>query len=139
MQVTEHLLLKTPEAQFAFGQTLVSQLPTGTVLFLEGEMGAGKTTLTQGLLKGLGFTGEVNSPTYALMHEYPSPEGLVLHVDAYRIHHPDELYEMGLDDYVERCRLSIIEWGESLYADFPQGWILKLEYVPDGRKITRLR
>ncbi|WP_051965030.1 tRNA (adenosine(37)-N6)-threonylcarbamoyltransferase complex ATPase subunit type 1 TsaE [Deinococcus misasensis] len=139
MQVTETLTLSTPEAQFAFGQTLAALLPAGTVLFLEGEMGAGKTTLTQGLVQGLGFQGEVNSPTYALMHEYPAPEGLVLHVDAYRIHHPDELYEMGLEDYIERCRLSIIEWGESLYQDFPAGWILKLEYVPEGRKITRLR
>ncbi|GGJ45175.1 hypothetical protein GCM10008938_34300 [Deinococcus roseus] len=102
-------------------------------------MGAGKTTLTQGILDGMGFMGEVNSPTYALMHEYPAPEGLVLHVDAYRIHHAEELYEMGLDDYVERCRLSIIEWGEKLYADFPEGWILKLEYLSEGRQITRLR
>ena len=70
------------DAQRALGASLAAALPPGSVLFLEGELGAGKTTLTQGLVAALGFTDTVTSPTYALMHVYPTPAGNVLHVDA---------------------------------------------------------
>jgi len=139
MNVGETLTLPSSEAQRQFGRELVPQLQPGTLLFLSGELGAGKTTLVGGLLEGLGFAGEVSSPTYALIHEYPTPRGLVLHVDAYRVRHKQELLEMGLEDYLERCALSVLEWGEAFYDDFPQGWIIRLEHVPEGRKIARVR
>jgi len=139
MNVGDTLTLPSSEAQRQFGRELAPTLEPGTILFLSGEPGAGKTTLVGGLLGGLGFAGEVSSPTYALMHEYPTPRGLVLHVDAYRVRFKRELLEMGLEDYLERCTLSVLEWGEAFYDDFPQGWILQLEHVAQGRKIARVR
>ena len=135
-------LLHGPEEQCALGAALAGALPPGAVLFLEGELGAGKTTLTGGLVGALGFTDPVTSPTYALMHAYPTPEGRVLHVDAYRVRDPGELYEMDLEDLILGSRLTVIEWGEGLYGDYPEAPIFRLEHVPgqpEVRRITRLR
>jgi tRNA threonylcarbamoyladenosine biosynthesis protein TsaE len=87
-------------------------LPKGSILLLTGPMGAGKTTLTQYILQALGFMGEVTSPTYTLIHEYPSPAGLVVHIDAYRMQDQSMLYQLGLEDYIAEARLVIIEWGQ---------------------------
>ena len=135
------MLRGVPEQQ-ALGAALAAALPPGAVLFLEGELGAGKTTLSQGLVGALGFTEAVTSPTYALMNAYPTPAGRVLHVDAYRVRDVQELYEMDLEDLIAGSRLSLIEWGEGLYADYPDAPVLRLEHVegqPDVRRITRLR
>lgn len=136
------LLLGGEDAQRSLGRELAPLLPPGTLIFLDGELGAGKTTFSQGLARGLGFTGLVSSPTYALMQEYPTPAGTLLHVDAYRIRHPQELYEMDLERLVSQARLSLIEWGEAFYDDFPQATLLRLEHLegePDLRRMTRLR
>ncbi|MDB5046243.1 MAG: YjeE family ATPase [Deinococcus sp.] len=135
-------LLYGQEQQWAFGAALASALPAGSVLFLEGELGAGKTTLTQGLVSALGFTEPVTSPTYALMNAYPTPTGRVLHVDAYRTRHPAELYEMDLEELIAGSRLSVIEWGEAFYSDYPDAPIVRLlhkEGEPDVRQVERVR
>lgn len=139
MQPGQSAELDHEAAQRAFGASLASLLAPGAVLFLEGELGTGKTTLTQGLIAALGFEGLVSSPTYALMQLYPTPQGPALHVDAYRVRQVQELYEMDLERLIEDARLSVIEWGQALYEDVPQGWILRLEYSAQGRRITRLR
>ncbi|UWX64580.1 tRNA (adenosine(37)-N6)-threonylcarbamoyltransferase complex ATPase subunit type 1 TsaE [Deinococcus rubellus] len=141
MQPGQSLELDSDAAQRAFGASLLPSLPVGTVLFLEGELGAGKTTLTQGLIAALGFGGLVSSPTYALMQLYPTPQGQVLHVDAYRVRRPQELYEMDLERLTDEARLSVIEWGEAFYDDFPDAWVLKLEHLGSGlgRRVTRQR
>ncbi|WP_407539702.1 tRNA (adenosine(37)-N6)-threonylcarbamoyltransferase complex ATPase subunit type 1 TsaE [Deinococcus radiomollis] len=136
------LLLNGETSQRQLGRRLAPLTPPGMLLFLEGELGAGKTTFSQGLALGLGFTDLVSSPTYALMQEYPTPQGRLLHVDAYRVRHPQELYEMDLERLVETARLSLIEWGESFYDDFPQAPVLRLEHVagqPDVRQMLRVR
>nr|WP_229776285.1 tRNA (adenosine(37)-N6)-threonylcarbamoyltransferase complex ATPase subunit type 1 TsaE [Deinococcus ruber] len=138
----QRLLLSGEEEQRALGQRLATLLPAGTLLFLEGDLGAGKTTLVQGLLRGLDFAGQVSSPTYALMHEYPTPHGRVLHVDAYRVRHVQELFEMELERLTEESYLSVIEWGELLYDEFPAAPILHLGHLdgqPDIRQIERRR
>ncbi|MFB9990620.1 tRNA (adenosine(37)-N6)-threonylcarbamoyltransferase complex ATPase subunit type 1 TsaE [Deinococcus oregonensis] len=135
-------LLYGTQQQWAFGAALAHALPAGSVLFLEGELGAGKTTLTQGLVGALGFTEPVTSPTYALMNAYPTPAGRVLHVDAYRTRHPAELYEMDLEELIAGSRLSVIEWGEGLYADYPDAPIVRLlhrEGEPEVRQAERVR
>ena len=138
----ETRLLSGVSEQRALGAALAQALPAGSLLFLEGELGAGKTTLTQGLLAVLGFGGHVTSPTYALMQVYPTPAGQVLHVDAYRVRDVAELYEMDLDELVMDSRLSVIEWGEGLYADYPDAPVYLLEHVegdPEARRVTRQR
>ncbi|GAA5533762.1 tRNA (adenosine(37)-N6)-threonylcarbamoyltransferase complex ATPase subunit type 1 TsaE [Deinococcus aluminii] len=126
----------------ALGTAFARALPAGAVLFLEGELGAGKTTLTGGLVAALGFGDAVTSPTYALMHAYPAEAGRVLHVDAYRVRDVAELYEMDLEELILGSRLTVIEWGEGLYGDYPDAPILLLEHVagePEVRRVTRRR
>ncbi|GAA5514352.1 tRNA threonylcarbamoyladenosine biosynthesis protein TsaE [Deinococcus carri] len=138
----ESRLLRGQDEQRALGAALARALPAGAALFLEGELGAGKTTLTQGLAQALGFADAVTSPTYALMHAYPTPAGRLLHVDAYRVRDVAELYEMDLEELMLGSRLSVIEWGEGLYADYPHAPVLRLEHVagePEVRRVTRLR
>ena len=142
LQVGEVRHLQGAGEQRALGAALVPALPPGAVLFLEGELGAGKTTLTGGLIGAMGFDGPVTSPTYALMHAYPTPLGRALHVDAYRVRDVQELYEMDLDDLIAGSRLSVIEWGEGLYADYPDAPVLRLEHVErlgEVRRLTRMR
>ena len=138
----QSLLLRGLDEQQRFGASLLDTLSPGTVLFLEGELGAGKTSLTQGVARRLGFAGTVSSPTYALMQPYPTPGGQLLHVDAYRVSHPGELYDMGLEDLIAESRLSVIEWGQALYNDYPAAVLLRLEHVLEDenvRRVTRVR
>jgi tRNA threonylcarbamoyladenosine biosynthesis protein TsaE len=142
LEIGQSRLLRGAEAQRGFGVSLATALPPASVLFLEGELGAGKTTLTAGLIGALGFTGAVTSPTYALIHAYPTPEGRALHVDAYRVRDAQELYELDLEDLMAGSRLSVVEWGERLYDDYPDAPILRLEHLEgeeDVRRVTRLR
>ena len=82
------------------------------ILLLNGNLGAGKTTFTQYLMKQLGRTDEVSSPTYALVNEYDTPKGNVYHFDLYRLKNIGEVYDMGIEEYLDSAYLCIIEWPE---------------------------
>ena len=99
----------------AFGRALGTALRTGDVITLEGSLGAGKTTLARGILRGLGFTADVPSPTFAILQGYTPPETSLplAHVDLYRIEEPGELEELGLDDWLESGAL-VVEWPDRL-------------------------
>ena len=86
------------------------------ILLLEGNLGAGKTTFTQVLLKALGSRDEVSSPTYSIVNEYDTPKGKVFHFDLYRLKNVDEAYDFGIEEYLDNAYLSIIEWPE-IYMD----------------------
>ena len=107
-------------------QALVSRAPAGTLLLLVGPLGAGKTTLVQALGRALGSRAQISSPTYTLIHEYPTPAGVLVHVDAYRLEGAEALFELGLEDYLERARLVAVEWGEGLLAAFPEALVVRL-------------
>ncbi len=117
---------------------LAKQLPTGSLLLLTGPLGAGKTTLTQELVKALESPAQAASPTYTLIHEYPSPEGLLVHIDAYRLERTEALLELGLEDYLDYARLVIVEWGEDLKKIFPDAIQVQLEFTESGRLATIL-
>jgi tRNA threonylcarbamoyladenosine biosynthesis protein TsaE len=82
------------------------------ILLLKGNLGAGKTTFTQFLLKKLGSTDEVSSPTYAIVNEYHAPQGTIFHFDLYRLKSIDEVYDIGIEEYLDNAYLCIIEWPE---------------------------
>lgn len=131
--------LRTLEDTRALAQRLAKGLPEGALVLLTGPMGAGKTTLVQFLAQALGFGGEVTSPTYTLIHEYPSPQGLIVHIDAYRMADQEELYQLGLEDYLPEARLVLIEWGDpKVFPDSlevrlqPQGETRWAEILPHG-------
>lgn len=86
------------------------------ILLLKGKLGAGKTTFTQVLLKNLGSTDEVSSPTYSIVNEYNTPKGKVFHFDLYRLKNIDEVYDIGIEEYLDNAFLCIIEWPE-VYED----------------------
>lgn len=110
--------------------TLLGHAPPGALLVLVGPLGAGKTTLVQALARALGSGAQVSSPTYTLVHEYPTPAGVLVHIDAYRLGGgatgTDALFELGLDDYLERARLTAVEWGEGLLQNFPDALTVRL-------------
>ena len=118
---------------------LAEQLPTGSLLLLVGNLGAGKTTLVQQLAQSLDSPASVSSPTYTLIHEYPSPQGLLVHIDAYRLTTGDvasNLEQLGLDDYLDRARCVVVEWGEALLTHYPEALVVYLELQDDVRHVT---
>ncbi|PIE50867.1 MAG: tRNA (adenosine(37)-N6)-threonylcarbamoyltransferase complex ATPase subunit type 1 TsaE [Flavobacteriales bacterium] len=82
------------------------------ILLLKGNLGAGKTTFTQFLIKKLGSQDEASSPTYSIVNEYNSPKGKIFHFDLYRIKDIEELYDIGFEEYLDEGNLCIIEWAD---------------------------
>jgi len=109
------------------GERIAAELPATAVVLLIGELGAGKTTLAKGIVKGLGAAtpDDVSSPTFTLIHEY-SPT--VYHIDLYRLDTAAQVATLGLDEIFDRSAVVLIEWGER----FP-------ELMPDNRIEIRLR
>lgn len=108
------------------------------ILLLKGNLGAGKTTFTQFLLKELGSSDEISSPTYSIVNEYDTPKGKVYHFDLYRLKNKDEAFDFGIEEYLDNAYLSIIEWPE-IYMDeletdgFHQ---MSINTTESGREIT---
>lgn len=116
-----------------FGKTL----KPGDVVAMYGNLGAGKTVMSRGICKALGFQGSVCSPTYTILHEYPN-EPAIFHFDLYRLEPGADIYEVGLDpDYLSRG-ISLIEWPERLEEqtqDFTH--IIRIEIVSENeREVT---
>jgi tRNA threonylcarbamoyladenosine biosynthesis protein TsaE len=115
---------------------LIEMTTPGSLLLLSGPLGAGKTTLTGMLARALGSEAAVSSPTYTLVHEYPTPAGPLIHVDAYRLEGADALAQLGLDDYLDRSRLVVVEWGERLAEQYPDAFLLRMERRGEERRAT---
>ena len=107
------MLLATAESTESLGRALATELRPGDVVALFGNLGAGKTTFTRGLLQGLGFEGDVGSPTFPIVQTYEDLRFPVWHVDLYRIEDPEEVIELGLDEARTDAAL-VIEWPERL-------------------------
>ena len=113
---------------------LVQYAPPGALLLLVGPLGAGKTALVQALGRALGSRAQISSPSYTLIHEYPTPTGVLVHIDAYRLGDGDGLFELGLDDYLTRARLTAIEWGGGLLKTFPDALVVRLLLEDEVRR-----
>jgi len=126
--------LAGPEATEAVGMSLAAGLRAGDVIALFGDLGAGKTTFTRGLLRGLGFEGDVASPTFPIVQAYDDLRLPVWHVDLYRIENPDEMEELGLDDALDGGAL-VIEWPERLGPSlWPHALRLHLTVAGEGSR-----
>lgn len=114
-------------------------LPPGAVVWLSGDLGSGKTTFVQALTEAAGAT-PATSPSYALIHEYACPEGIIYHVDCYRLNTPDEAHDLDLPGMAEGGRLLLIEWPERAGALAPEPDVhLRFGYgeTPDTRYVRR--
>lgn len=142
MSATAHLTLPTPEATTAAGRALAALLRTGDLLVLTGDLGAGKTTFTQGIGEGLGVRGPVTSPTFVIARSHPSLVGGpgLVHVDAYRLGGGAELDDLDLDADLAEV-ITVVEWGEGL-AEGLSEQRLEIELVADpttGARAVTLR
>ena len=110
---------QSEEETIAAGEKLAAELPPKAVVLLIGNLGAGKTTLAKGIVKGLGAAqpDEVSSPTFTLIHEY-SPS--VYHIDLYRLDREDQVATLGLDEILDRTAVVLIEWGERFPRQMPE-------------------
>lgn len=130
-----NLYLPSAEATATFAQTLAAHRPAQAVVYLYGDLGAGKSTLARAMLRALGVTGTVRSPTYTLVERYPLAEGgEALHLDLYRIGDAGELEFLGLDQ--TDARLWLVEWPERGSGALPQADLhLHLHIEGDGRRL----
>lgn len=129
--------IETAEAQEACGQALAALLRPPLVIFLEGDLGAGKTTLTRGILRGLGYQGRVVSPTYTLVESYQTPSVLLAHLDLYRLADPEELEYLGLADLLRQDAVLVIEWPERGQGLLPEPDLrIRLEHEGTGRGLS---
>jgi tRNA threonylcarbamoyladenosine biosynthesis protein TsaE len=129
------IALADAEATERFGRALAPLLRAGDVVALFGALGAGKTTLCRGVLRGLGFAGDVASPTFPIVQAYAPPDTRLplWHVDLYRIERAGEIDELGLDEALETAAL-LIEWPERLPRSWPEALSLTLDVQPDGAR-----
>lgn len=130
--------LADADATAALGVELARQLPARAVVHLHGDLGAGKSTLARALLRALGVTGTIRSPTYTLVEQYPLPAGgMALHMDLYRIGDPGELEFLGLD--AGEARLWLVEWPERGHGALPPADLdIELALQGDGRSCRLL-
>lgn len=104
------------------GKIIGECLKSGTVICLEGDLGAGKTTLTQSIAKGLGIKDYVTSPTFTIIKEYIGRLSLY-HMDAYRLDSEDDMYDLGYDEYINSDGVCIIEWASNIKGLIPKSAI----------------
>jgi tRNA threonylcarbamoyladenosine biosynthesis protein TsaE len=116
----------------ARGVGIGQRLSAPALVVLHGDLGAGKTTLVQAICRGLGVTEPVTSPTFALIHEYPSPAGRVVHCDLYRLESPRDVAALGLDDLLaDPAVIMLVEWPDRAGALLPQATLsVTLSHLP---------
>ena len=128
---TEIVFLADEAATEAYGRALAHRLPRGAIVFLRGDLGAGKTTLARGILRGLGYSGSVKSPTYTILEPHDLPYSAVYHFDFYRIGDSRELDLIGIDELIAADALKLIEWPERAGDRLPAPDV-DVRLVPDG-------
>lgn len=131
--------LPTPDATDALGAALAATFPAGPGMrvHLEGDLGAGKSSLARALLRALGARGALRSPTYTLVERHRLDEGEAAHLDLYRIADPEELEYLALDELEAHCRLWLVEWPDRGAARLPAAdLVIRLEVEGNGRRAT---
>ncbi len=118
-------------ATLRLGAEIAATLSSGTIIYLHGNLGAGKTTLSRGILRGLGHTGKVKSPTYTLVEVYAVFKIHLYHFDLYRFNHALEWEESGFDEYCNGDSICLIEWPEKAAGVLPAA-DLQLHLTPDN-------
>lgn len=126
--------LDDEKATYALAQRLAARLKPGMVIYLHGDLGAGKTTLVRGVLNALGYKGRAKSPTYALVEPYHVAGLDLRHFDLYRLQNEEEWVSAGFRDEFDGCNIFFIEWPEHAQGLLPQADVeIVFEILPKGR------
>lgn len=132
------LFLPDEDAQLQLAAQLARDCSAGSVIFLSGDLGAGKTTLVRGFLRALGYEGNVKSPTYTLVEPYLINQQPLYHFDLYRLGEPDELEYAGGRDYFDGESICLVEWPEKAEGYLPEAdLICQLSYQTHSGKQGR--
>lgn len=122
-----------------WGHEFGRRLMAPAIVSLEGDLGAGKTTLAQAICRGVGIVEDVTSPTFALVNQYKGNRATVYHLDLYRLKGPDDLTNLGWDDIVNSGDIVLVEWPDRAGARMPGGVTrLRLEHIPGDKDHRRL-
>lgn len=110
---------QSPTETEKLGETWGATLRPGTVVGLNGPLGAGKTRLVRGIARGMGFDGRIQSPTFTLVNIHDTPSGRLFHLDLYRLESDDQIAGAGLDEYFEPDGIAVVEWMERWKGPLP--------------------
>ncbi len=121
----------------ALGEKLASRLKAGDVVVLEGELGAGKSELARGIARGLGVTETVTSPSFTILNVYESGRCPLYHFDWYRLESEEELYELGMDEYLGGDGIAVVEWAERCPDAVPEN-VLRIRLEVTGGESRRI-
>lgn len=137
MRLVSESISRSEEETLRWAESFAKRLKRGDVCALHGNLGAGKTVVSRGICKGLGFLGGVHSPSYALVHEYPN-DPPIFHLDLYRLGPHADLHEIGVEHYSFSEGITLIEWPERLgHLDVGIHYEIRLERMnEDTRRIT---
>lgn len=125
------------QEQEALGAALSRVAPNTCLIYLTGDLGAGKTTLTRGFLRGLGYAGAVKSPTYTLLEPYEIGTRRCYHLDLYRLADPDEIEYLGLRDLLQEEAVLLVEWPEQGTGVLPvPDLMIRIRYREAGRELA---
>ncbi|MCP4995291.1 MAG: tRNA (adenosine(37)-N6)-threonylcarbamoyltransferase complex ATPase subunit type 1 TsaE [Gammaproteobacteria bacterium] len=128
--------LDSPEQQEALGARLAATAPSSCIIYLEGDLGAGKTTLSRGFIQGLGHEGKVKSPTYTLLEPYEALEKNCYHFDLYRLADPEELEYLGIRDLLDESAIFLVEWPGNGEGVMPSAdLIIRITHRGEGRHL----
>lgn len=133
-------IIESAAAMQKLGRDLAQDLKVGDVVMLHGDLGAGKTTLTQGVAAGLGIEGPVQSPTFTLVREHDAPAMRLYHLDLYRLDDPAELEDIGYEVYINPPDgVSFIEWPERAADWLPERFLLvRIEHLGGDRRLVQI-
>lgn len=132
-----NLSIPNEETMLDFGGKLAQHCSPPLIIFLHGQLGAGKTTFVRGFLRGLGYAGKVKSPSYNLVESYEIQKKSIMHFDFYRIQDPHELDFIGIQDYWQPSAIFLIEWPEKgVHILPPVDLACHLELAGSGRKLS---
>jgi tRNA threonylcarbamoyladenosine biosynthesis protein TsaE len=137
--MTLDFFLADAQATERLAQVLARSMPGHAVVYLHGQLGAGKSTLARALLRELGVTGPIKSPTYTLVERYPLAQGEAVHLDLYRIAADSELDFLGLDELAAQARLWLVEWPEKGGSALPKADLSIHLGVEDQGRRAQLR
>lgn len=119
MRIESVYWIESEQKMEQFGAALAGRVETGCVIFLTGDLGAGKTTLVRGFLQALGHEGVVTSPTFTLLEVYEPGTVQVVHIDLYRLDEPAELEELAIRDYLGEQSVLLVEWADRARCGLP--------------------